>query len=438
MKSLASPPVLGRNIRRGASALFCIAALTVRAEAATTDLPTARPEKVGMSSERLKRIDEAMERHIAAGNITGAVTAVARRGQVVHFATHGLMDVDTKKPMPQDALFRMASSSKVVTGVAVLMLVEEGRIRLSDPVSQYIPEFKQMKVAVPKPGQSEPTPSVGPRPANAPKAEADLVPASREITIRDLLTHTSGLLSGGLGDAASSIERQPNDTLATYIPKLAAAALDFQPGTRWRYSAGAGIDTLGRIVEIASGQPFDAFLRQRIFEPLGMRDTFFTVPDAARARVLTMYRRSGNAWQKNEPAAFGSDVYFSGAGGLTSSAHDYLNFQQMLTNGGELFGHRLLGSKTVELMATNHVDALFAGMRGNEQGSGFGLTVAVTLDETKAPNWRSKGSFGWYGAFGTMTWSDPQEQLTCVIMLQQSNAVVQRDFHTAVMQAIVD
>lgn len=169
-----------------------------------------------------------------------------------------------------------------------------------------------------------------------------------------------------------------------------------------------------------------------------MRDTFFSVPQSAQSRVPPMYRRNGNGWERTEARPLGSAVYFSGAGGLTSTAHDYLNFQQMLTNGGELFGHRLLGARTVELMAMNHVDDLYIGTRGTERGMGFGLTVAVTLDETKATNWRSPGSFGWAGAFGTITWSDPQEQLTGVLMLQQSNATVQRDFHTAVMQAIID
>ncbi|MBC7983542.1 MAG: beta-lactamase family protein, partial [Candidatus Obscuribacterales bacterium] len=183
---------------------------TVNADQAVRDLPSAKPEKVGMSTERLQRINQLMQRHIEAGAITGAVTVVARRGQVVHFQAHGLMDLENKKPMPKDALFRMASSSKPVTGVAVMMLVEEGKIRLTDPVHKFIPEFKGMKVAMPKNGAPEP---VGPFGPNRPKPEVDLVSASREITVRDLLTHTSGLLSGGLGSAVSTVERKPDDTL---------------------------------------------------------------------------------------------------------------------------------------------------------------------------------------------------------------------------------
>jgi CubicO group peptidase (beta-lactamase class C family) len=417
-------------------ALLAMVALCGTHVAIAQELPTVKPEKVGMSSERLKRIHEIMQRHIDAGTITGAVTAVARRGQIVYFEAHGYTDPTTKQPMPKDALFRMASSSKPVTGVAVLMLMEEGLIHLNDPVSKYIPEFKNTKVAVLKPGQREP---VGPRGPNTPKPDVDLVSANREITIKDLMTHTSGLLSGGLGSAVFETRRQPNETLATYIPKLGAAPLDFQPGTRWSYSATAGIDTLGRIVEIVSGMTFDQFLAKRIFEPLGMRDTYFNVPEDRRARFLPLYRKEGGEWKKQPtPPFLDTRTYFSGAGGLVSSAHDYLRFEQMLVNGGELNGKRLLSPKTVQLMSMNHVGTLFHGTRGTDEGLGFGLTVYVTLDEAQAPRWRTKGSFGWAGAFGTITWSDPKEELTGVLMIQQSVDVVQRDFNTAVMQSIVE
>lgn len=411
-------------------------ALCAGLSAASSELPTVKPEKVGMSSERLQRIDAAMARHIQAGTITGAVTAVARRGQIVHFRSHGVLNVETQQAMPKNALFRMASSSKPITGVAVMMLVEEGRIRLSDPVSQFIPELKNLKVAVPKAGQSEPS---GPRPPNSPPPEVDLVPAKREITIKDLLTHTSGLQSGGLSNPVHPVDRQPDDTLATFIPKLAAAPLDFQPGTQWRYSAGAGIDTLGRIIEIVSGMPLDRFLHQRIFEPLGMRDTYFNVPESEKARQVPLYRKNGAEWQVAPPMALlGSPIYFSGAAGLNSTAGDYLRFEQMMLNGGELNGKRLLSPRTVELMAMNHVADMYHGMRGTDEGVGFGLTVYVTLDETRAPLWRSAGAFGWSGAYGTISWTDPEQELVAVLMIQQSNQLVQRDFHTAVMQAIIE
>jgi CubicO group peptidase (beta-lactamase class C family) len=387
-----------------------------------------------MSSERLKRIHEVMQRHIDSGDIAGAVTAVARHGKVVYFEAHGFADPIAKQPMPKDALFRMASSSKPVTGVAILMLVEEGRIHLTDPVSKFIPEFKQSKVAVLRPGQPEP---VSPRRPGSPKPLVDLVSANREVTIKDLLTHTSGLLSGGLGSQVNDVAWQPNDTLATYIPKLGAVPLDFQPGTRWAYSAQAGIETLGRIVEIVSGMPFDQFLKQRIFDPLGMRDTYFNIPTEKQSRLLPLFRRQNGAWQKiPTPSFLDTHTYFSGAAGLQSTAHDYLHFEQMLVNGGEYGGKRLLSPKTVQLMSMDNANGLFHGLRGNEEGVAFGLTVYVTTDEARASRWRTKGSFGWAGLFGTITWSDPKEDLTAVLMIQQASDEVQRDFSTAVMQAI--
>lgn len=397
------------------------------------ELPSAKPESVGMSSERLRRIHEVMQRHVDAGDIAGAVTAVARHGKVVHFEAHGYADPTAKTPMPKDALFRMASSSKPVTGVAIMMLVEEGRIHLSDPVSKFIPEFKQTKVAVLKPGQPDP----GPRRPGAPKPLVDLVSANREITIKDLMTHTSGLLSGGLGSAVNEVEWKSTDTLATYIPKLGSVPLDFQPGTRWAYSAQAGIETLGRIVEIVSGMPFDQFLKQRIFDPLQMRDTYFNIPKEKEARLLPLFRRQNSAWQKlPTPGFLDTTTYFSGAAGLKSTAHDYLNFEQMLVSGGEFGGKRLLSPKSIQLMSIDQSNGLFRGVRGGEEGVAFGLTVYVTTDEAKASRWRTKGSFGWSGLFGTITWSDPKEDLTAVLMIQQANDEVQRDFSTAVMQAI--
>ncbi len=399
------------------------------------DLATTKPERVGMSSERLGRIHDIMQRHIDAGHITGAVTAVGRRGKLMHFEAHGFRDPTTKTPMPKDAIFRMASSSKPVTGVAVLMLMEEGRVRLADPVSMYIPEFKNMKVAVPKSGKSEQDARRG---SNG-KPDVDLVAANREITIEDLMTHTSGLQSGGLGMALDPVRRDNSETLATYIPKLAAAPLDFQPGTRWSYSALAGIDTLARIVEIVSGLTFDEFLRQRLFGPLGMRDTQFVIPADKQARLLPLFRREGDAWQSTpSPSWLDTRTYFSGAGGLYSTAHDYIRFEQMLVNGGELDGKRILSPKTVQLMSMNHVGDLYRGVRGGDSGNGFGLTVYVTLDEAKAARWRTAGSFGWAGAFGTITWSDPKEELIGVLMIQQSDETVQRDFNMAVMQAITE
>jgi CubicO group peptidase (beta-lactamase class C family) len=428
-----------KNIRIAAP-LFLAIALVAPLPAIAQALPVAKPESVGMSSERLARIDALMQRHIREGNLANAVTLVMRNGKVVHYQAHGLLDPSRQAPLPKDALFRMASSSKPVTAVAVLMLVEEGLVRLNDPVSRFMPEFKGQRVAVPKPGAAMPAPLAPGAAPTGPKPEADFVAASRDITVLDLLTHTSGLGSGGLGTMVSAdIQRQPTDKLADFIPKLGKAALDFQPGSRWSYSAGHGFDTLSRIVEIASGKPYDVFLKERIFGPLGMTDTGFEIPADKQARANSLWRRSAQGqWNAAPPPpVFSSNIFFSGAGGMISTAQDYARFEQMLQNGGELASKRLLAPRTVELMRTNHVGDLFHGMRGNEEGMGFGLGVAVTLDETKAVWPRSAGSAGWYGAFGTLTWNDPREQIVAVLMIQQSNTRVQSDFGAAVLQAIV-
>jgi CubicO group peptidase (beta-lactamase class C family) len=393
------------------------------------DLPRAKPEEVGVSSERLARIHGTIQRHIDEHRISGAVTLVARRGKVVHFEAHGLLDLDSKQPMKTDTLFRMASSTKPVAGVAVLMMVEEGKVRLSDPVSKFIPEFKAMKVAVEKNGSTD----------------VELVRAEREITIKDLMTHTSGLLSGGAGSKNIPREKffpsQPDETLASLIPRLATVPLDFQPGSRWRYSGLAGIDTLSRVVEVASGTPFDQFLGKRIFEPLGMNETSFVVPDYAHDRQATVYRNNDKD-KKLEKSSFTlrfPKSYFSGAGGLVSCAADYGRFAQMLLNRGELDGKRVLSPRSVELMSSNHVGDMFPGQLGRPKGMGFGLTVEVVQDSVLAGMYRSNGSFGWDGAFGTHFWVDPKEKLIAVLLVQTSAArTIHRDFETAVMQAIVD
>lgn len=391
-----------------------------------SSLPTTQAEEVGLSTERLRRIHTTMQHYIDNGQIAGAVTLVARKGRVVHFQAHGLVDVESKKPMTTDTIFRMASSTKPVTAVAIMMLMEEGKVRLNDPVARFIPEFKDMKVAVTKPGESE----------------VELVPAKRAITIRDLLTHTSGLGSGG----ASSKEiskllraKKPTDTLADFIPRLATVPLDFQPGTQWRYSGLAGMDVLGRVVEIASGLTFDQFLRQRLFDPLGMKDTFFALPEDRQTRLAPTYRRTAKGLEKSDllRGLFGK-AYFSGAGGLASTAEDYFRFAQMLVNGGRLNGERLLSPRTVELYSSNHVGDMFAGQLGRPPGIGFGFGVEVVQDAVKAGWRRSNGSYGWDGAFGTTFIVDPKEQMVAVLMVQTPNRTLHRDFENAIRQAIVE
>ncbi|HEY7445920.1 MAG TPA: serine hydrolase domain-containing protein [Vicinamibacterales bacterium] len=404
----------------------------------------AKPEEVGLSTERLLRIRDLAQRHLDARNVSGVVTLVARRGRIAHFDALGMQDIETRKPMPKDGIFRLASMSKPITGAAILMLVEEGKIRLNDPVSRFLPEFKTMKVAVAKPGAG-PTDrgrgAAGGRGGSGdPEATFDVVSATREITVRDLLTHTSGLLSGGLGAGAANTiaPRGEADSLATYIPKLASVPLDFQPGTLWRYSGLAGFDVLSRIVEIVSGQTFDRFLKQRIFDPLGMKDTGFVLTPEQSARLVTIYQSTPQGLQPaNRPA---SKTYFSGAGGLMSSAEDYLQFAQMLLNGGELNGKRLLGPRTIDLMTANHTGDMVNGQFGRPaQGMGFGLSVQVVQDPVAANLRVSKGAYGWAGGTGVSFWIEPEEQMVSIYLVQGgSGGALRQDFEGAVRYAILE
>jgi CubicO group peptidase (beta-lactamase class C family) len=392
----------------------------------------AKPEEVGLSSDRLARIHAVIERHIEARDFSGAVTLVARKGRVAHLEAQGRSDLKSDTPMSAAAIFRIASMTKPIVATAVLMLMEEGKVRLNDPVSRFIPELTSLKVAVP----IEPGP--GPR---LPRTETPFytMPAAREITVRDLLTHTSGFVSGGVSASeAAKNPRKPTDTLATYLPQLASVPLAFQPGSRWTYSPGAGFDALARIVEVVSGQSFDQFLRQRIFEPLGMKDTSFNVPEDRRARRATLYQRTPEGLQPPpNPPPPAVTTYFSGGGGLSSTAEDYLQFGQMLLNRGELNGKRLLGSRTVDLMASVHVPDT---VPGRAPGRAFGLSVQVISNAIAAGHHVSDGSYGWDGAFGTHYWVDPKEQIVGILMVQTSNPNRQadRDFESAVMQAIVE
>jgi CubicO group peptidase (beta-lactamase class C family) len=415
-------------------------AIVIAALALTAGVvPNSKPEDVGMSSERLQRIGQVIQRYMDAKDLAGAVSVVSRRGKVAYFEAQGLMDIEHKTPMRKDAIFRMASMSKPVTGVAILMLLEEGKIRLNDPVSKFIPEFKDTKVAIEKP---QPAGAGGGRGQSPRAPEIYTVPANREITVRDLMTHTSGLESGGAGTREGN-RLAPRDTsshLAAYIPKLGAVPLDFQPGTEWRYSALAGIDTLGRIVEVASGLTFDQFLKQRIFDPLGMKDTAFYQPEEKAPRIANIYTVSpGGLGKEDTPGWLATRTLFSGGGGLWSTAEDYLQFAQMLVNGGELNGKRLLSPRTVDLMSSNHVANLFAASSAARAGMGFGLTVEVVVDQIAANRRTSNGSFGWDGAFGTHYWVDRKEQIAGLLLIQRSSyAQLNRDFENAVMQAVID
>ena len=412
--------------------------LTVLSLPALTASPTGKPEEVGLSSERLARINQMIERRIAAGDLAGAVTIVARKGKVVHHSAQGVMDLDSKKPMASSSMFRIASMTKPVIGVAVMMLVEEGKLHLNDPVSRYIPQFKDMKVAMPI--ATTPQGATGGRTGGAGSAPPRFytVPAQRDVTIKDLLTHVSGLGSGPMGNSdIEKVARKDGETLADYIPRLGPTALEFQPGSRWTYSPGAGFETLGRVIEIASGTKLDQFFRTRIFDPLGMKDITFWPTDAQMPRVATVYARGASGLTKSVMPndTMSRNVYFRGSGGLYSTAEDYIPLGMMLANGGELNGKRLLSRKTVEMMSAAHVKDT---LPGRPAGEGYGLSVRVVTDHAVRGTMLSDGTFGWTGAQGTHFFVDPREELVGVLMVQTSNGEVQREFEDLVAQSVAD
>jgi CubicO group peptidase (beta-lactamase class C family) len=265
------------------------------------------------------------------------------------------------------------------------------------------------------------------------------VAPTRAVTVKDLLTHTSGLGSGAMANStisADAVSRKPGEKLADYIPRLGNTALEFQPGTRWAYSAQAGHDTLGRIVEIASGMPLDAFFQKRIFEPLGMKDIAFWPTEAQWSRVSSVYSGGANGLTKNNnPNGMSSNGYFMGSGGLVGTAEDYLPFGVMLANGGELNGKRILGRKTVEMLRAAHVPDT---LPGRPAGEGYGLGVRVVTDHARRGTMLSDGTFGWSGVYGTHFFVDPVEQVVGILMAQTAIQEVNRDFEDLVAQAIVD
>jgi len=393
-----------------------------------------KPELVGLSSERLQRINGVMQSYVDRQVFAGISTLVARKGKGAHLGTFGWQDLETRKPITEDSIFRIYSMTKPITSAAVMMMCEESRLRLSDPVSRHVPEFRDRKVMVPH------------------ESGYDLVPVAREVTIHDLLTHTSGL-------CYPSEEQTPLDeiyrNLFDRFDKLAEPVLEkwvlafiktdvplaFQPGTAWRY--GLSIDLLGYIVQVVSGQPFDEFLKQRIFTPLGMADTDFWVPPEKAGRFAAMYGPSKEGGLKVISSPDSKDYTkpdrsLSGGGGLVSTLEDYFRFGQMVLNGGEFEGKRILGRKTIEWMLQNHLPA---GMHpNNEAWNGFGLGGAVLINPGLSPRPGSIGKFGWGGAANTEWWIDPAEELQCLLMLQYMPGFtipIVEDFAQLVYQALV-
>ena len=428
-----------KTLRTALAGLLVVYSLTL-AWPITAAAPSAKPEDVGLSTERLKRVAELVQRHIAAGSFSGAVALVARNGKVGYHEAFGQMDIEAKKPMVKDGIFSIMSMTKPIIGVATLMMMEEGKVHLQDPISKFIPEWKDMTVAVSAPAAPGAR-GAGPAPAagaggrgGAPDPRYYTVPVEREVQIRDILTHTSGVVSGTNSNFANrAVAAGPKDALADYIPRLGKVPLEFQPGTRWAYSAQAGFDVLSRVVEVASGMPIDRFVKQRIFDPLEMKDTTYIVP-TGNARLVKLYSRTADGLRPQQYPNFMNGIYFSGGGGLFSTASDYAQFALMLANGGELNGKRLLSPRLVELMGS-----VFAPdtLPGRPKGESYGLSVRVVNDPVARNSFLTEGSFGWSGAYGTHFWVDRKEKLVAVVMTQTSNQDFLRDFENMVMQAVV-
>jgi CubicO group peptidase (beta-lactamase class C family) len=381
------------------------------------------PESLGLSSERLTRINDLIQSHIDAGHISGAVTLVARHGKIAHLEAQGLMDIAGNKAMAEDTIFRLASMSKPVGALAIMMLVEEGKVKLDDPVSKYLPSFAKQQVAV----------RLGDGNDNY-----YLMPAEREVLVRDLLTHTSGVMSGAISSGAGNdLFSKRHETGLAWTDELGAAPLEFQPGSRWAYSATAGFDVLSRIVEITSGQDFNSFLRQRVFDPLNMDDIFFWPNADQRQRLVSSYiaDESGKLQLRNNPDSMSGEIFFSAAGGLMASAEAYAQFAMLLAQGGELNGVRLLGTRTMEMMRSAFIPD---SLPGRTPGEGYGLGVRVVTDPLKMNSLLSTGTFGWSGLYGTHLFVDPVEAIVGVLMIQSPVGSMRPEFETAVMQAIID
>jgi len=425
-----------------ATALVCVSLPIFGAarDAKTTDivaLPVASPSEVGMSAERLERLTEAMQGYIDRKEVAGTVTLIARRGKVVHFEALGKRDVENDLPMRKDVVFRIASMTKPITSVALMMLWEEGHFQLRDPISKWLPEFAEMRVAV------------------APAADEYLgspyktVEAARPITVQHILTHTAGFANNYRGFTRGAYrelgsQREPNDTTRDSAKRLAKLPLNFHPGDAWEY--GPATNVVGDLVEAISGMTLDEFFQKRIFEPLGMPDSHFYLPEDKLDRFAANYRpdEDGKIELVEAPTADSRfvrepHVYFAGAGGMVSTAADYFRFHQMMLQGGELDGVRLLSPKTVRLMTANHIGDHGVWLRGPGYGFGLGYSVVTDLGLSAMP--ASLGTYSWGGAYCTVFWVDPEEELIGILMTQvrpYTHLNIRQDLQTLAYQAIVE
>lgn len=426
-----------RHITVACIAAVCVGHTTLIAQTPPL-LPVTIPSAQGFSAARLEHLGEFMRSVTESGTYLGAVTLISRNGKIVDWRAYGHRDLAKKMPMTKDAIFRIYSMTKTVASVAVLMLMEEGRLTLEDPVARYLPEFKSMHVFV---GGT----------ASAPK----LRPATRPITIRHLLTHTSGFATSGIkGDEAVKIFNRVNlhqsPTLKAYAEYVARQPLSVDPGEKFNYD-GVSLEVLSRLVEVVTEKPFDAFLQERILGPLGMADTGFSVSVEKRARIPDMTSTDADGRLILSPANTAISAgqmmnpYPSGAGGLYSTAADYARFCQMLLNGGSLDGVSILGRKTIELMMMNHLTQLDPPVTSFSNAEGFGLGGSVVLDVARRGRPGSVGQFGWSGAGSTYYTIDPEEKLIAMLLMQHLSQDLPKDppkisvkFYNLVYQSLVN
>ena len=402
-------------------------------------LPHGSPAEFGFSPQRLQRIDRIVQEYVDAGRIPGAIALVARSGTIIYQESFGWNQVETRKPMRADVIFRLASMSKPITSVGVMVLLEQGLLLLSDPISRYIPEFKQSRVAVGKPGGG-----------------FDVVPARRQITIRDLLSHSGGV-SYGDGIAKELFDEADvtgwslgdrDETVGQFVKRLAALPFDAHPGEAWVY--GYGTDILGYVIEIVSGMSLADFLEEHVFEPLRMDDSHFFVPPSKLERFTPVYRSTGSGGISLHEEAQESEYVvaprrcYSGGAGIQSSIGDYSRFLQMLLNEGEVDGVRILSPASVRVMTANHVGRLYPTEMSSSISSGergFGLGFWVTEDLGRSGQLGTVGSYGWEGAYYTTFWVDPTEDLFAVFMthlLPNSKIDLHGKFNALVYQALVE
>jgi len=375
------------------------------------DLSRASPQEVGLSADGVNDLADAMRKEVDEGNLAGVVSALMRHGKLVHLDAYGYQSIEEQVAISEDTIFRIFSMTKPVTSVAMMMLLEEGKFSLDDAVSQYIPALANLEVAIED------------GPGGFPVTE----PATHEMTIRELMSHTGGLTYGLF--SRSQVDSQyvaanildTEGTLQDMIDKLSRIPLRQQPGTLWHYSV--SVDVQGRLVEVLSGMPFDQFLQERIFEPLGMTDTGFYVPEDKRERFSTMYMSGQNGLTAPDDG-FGGDylapiTFPSGGGGLAGTIHDYMRFTQMLANGGELDGTRLLSAASIDAMRSNQLPVGMDEIPGYP-GNQFGLNFAIVADPSRNDG-VSEGSYWWWGIGGTWFWIDPVEDLIFIGMIQNRN-----------------